>query len=1186
MTVVFDVNKTGLEPGILLLEASAGTGKTWSLTSIAVRLLLEGRVDSIDRLLLVTFTRAATDELRQRLRDRLHEAELVLRGETPDAGDEFLCGVHDRWGKDLDALKTVMRARRDVDQARVRTIHSFCLEVLAEGAFEAGLPLDGAAQTDGTDLLRTAFRDTVRELVLGDLPFVVAAIRQLKIDPEGSVHWKILQNVRRRSEDDWRPVMSPLDEIAARLLALAEGFDLSLLGDFVAEGKPRDWRTADRNESLRAANLLAVGFDPADPLHQAALLKIVPSTLRESLTNAGLKRFTGSALEAALAPLGEEFESLGKSLPQLVYRKTFERYTNLKDRHALIDYDDIIARTWERLDDPNSGDGLARRIANSVDAALVDEFQDTDSDQWKIFRRIFAADPPAVPTHLLLLVGDPKQAIYRFRGADIFAYLEAREAADRTATLMRNWRSTPALVNAVNSIFGRQPNQSFALAEIVFTRVKAGRDPDPHNPTPMEFVWVDPGESTATAIEPMVLDQLAADIIARRKEFEASTDIEGPRSIAVLVRSHRNSRAVMQALREVGIDAVLARGGDIHQSEAMGEWRIVLRALLDPSNLNAQRRARATRIWGSCSSELGESAATWEEVGLFSRLRKSWTDFGVATMASELLATRRTIARWLGEDDGERGVTDLRHGLELLNREESMHGLGPEALVRWAEAESRIEDQENDERPLRLDRQSDAVQVMTNFTSKGLQYDTVYLPYAWTVMGLPVTPPVEVRDPDTGASMLDFDENSDLHAQATLEELASQLRLHYVELTRAKERCVIYLAPAKKFPISPAAFVLARDEGEADGDRAAWALGEQERLADSVADSADRIEALASAVEAIRFRSAEIEGQVRTQWPAPQIETPEALEYPAGRRRALAPWRQLSYTALVRSLHEQPGDDPIEFELPLADRSDPADAPESRSGDGIFGFARGARAGICLHELLEHAEFTRETNEEDLLRVTRLLSRHGLGLATAHPGEIQPVEVALDLIERLRHETLPFGSTSFAGLTGAARLDEWEFSLPVVDLVPREIARLLDEHWKGERWVDVAARRLARLPVQKLQGMLGGFVDLLFVNEGRWTVLDWKSNDLGGDPSNYSQAAMQRAMIEHDYLVQVLFYTVAAQRYLRTRIADYDYDRHMAGASYVFLRGLSGDPELGWCNVRPPRDLVDALDALFAGGAK
>jgi len=1177
----FDVNTSSLDPGILLLEASAGTGKTWSLTSIAVRLLLEGRVKSVDRLLLVTFTRAATDELRQRLRKRLHDCERVLRGEQIEM-DPFLDAVAERWQNSPDALKTVVRARRDVDMARVSTIHSFCLDILADGAFEAGLPMGGASYLEGTDLLQTAWRDSIRDVVLQDLPFVSPMIRNLKIDAGPGNHFKTMKSAARHTVDSWTPSPQPVSDLARDLAEHVQGMDFSLFGAFIDGGPDKDWKSAYKNETLRAAELLRDGADISQLTHQLALLGLTATSLEKALNKGGLKRFEDGELRDMLIAFEALVDPFKLALEQSLYLATHERYAELKQRHAMIDHDDVIAQTRARLADPRTGAALARRVGSQFQAALVDEFQDTDADQWEIFRSIFAVLAPEVPRHLLLLVGDPKQAIYRFRGADIFAYLAARGVADRCETLTHNWRSTPALVDAVNSVFGHRPKQSFALEQIEFEPVQAGRSDDGSAEAVLDLVWVDAGaKATQGDIEARVLDQLATDIVARRHELDALPK-HGPRPrLAVLVRKHSQARDVMRRLRRVGIDVVLARGGDIHDSDAMGEWRVLLRSLLDPPNLKLQRRARATRLWGKTFSGLGEDATALEEIELLSSLRRSWESTGVASMAAELLGQRRTVERWLGEADGERMVTDMRHGLELLNNAESEHSLGPEALLRWAEAESRSEDPDNDERQLRLDRQSDAVLVLTNFTSKGLEFDSVYLPWAWAGREPAKNVPHSVHDPATGASILDFAGADDLKPQAVLEDVASELRIHYVELTRAIQRCVVYLAPSKKnFPFSAAAFLMAREDSGEPGPRGPWVQGELARL-----KAASWREEIAGRFSGpIRFRDANATDTSTTNWPRPKIQAPVALDYPANRRSALFGWRQLSYTALVRSLHDQLDLDQVQQDLPLADRADPAAAPATRSAQGIFGFARGARAGICLHELLEHADFTRAVNDDDRTRVESLLDRHALRTASAHPGDIEPVQTGLDLIERIRGEQLPFAQRHFRDLDADARLDEWEFRLPVRKLVPRAIAELVGQHWNDEEWIRIATQRLARLPERRIEGMLGGFIDLLFVEDGRWTVLDWKSNDLGPDPSRYDPANMHRAMIEHDYLVQLLFYTLAVHRFLRSRLVDYDYDRHMAGTSYVFLRGLCQDPSRGWCNQRPPRALIDALDTLFKGG--
>jgi exodeoxyribonuclease V beta subunit len=1180
VTRPFDVNETALVPGTLLLEASAGTGKTWSITSIAVRLILEG-AGNVEEILLVTFTRKATDELRQRLRERLHQAERVLRGTFPRdelEKDHFLGEVERRWGGDRKALGRVAAARRDVDLARVRTIHSFCHEVLGEGAFEAGLPLDGPEAAAGDELVETAWLDTLRECVLTRPPLIATALKHHKFTDFSVAR---VRTALRELGHPWLPVERPFDGVVEETIERVRGLDFTSLARFTDTVPEKGWVKHGREKLLPVAELFRDGFDLGRGDHRRALLALDRDFVQKGLRKKDQSLLSGSQAEALVEELETLLGELRIHLEQALYRRAGQRYEQVKERRALVDHDDVIAQTRARLFASETGDRLARRIGDRFKAALVDEFQDTDGDQWEIFRKIFTPPEGEDPRHVLVLVGDPKQAIYRFRGADIYAYLQARKVANDRATLTRNWRSTPRLVDAVNSIFGSQPAESFALEQIGFAPVEAARPRDPNEGTAMRVVWVETeGRDSKARTERAVLERLAYDIVTRRTEVPVG---EG-RQLAVLVQEHRQARAVMRALRDVDVDAVLARGGDIHDSEAMRELRVILRALLDPSDLRLQRRARATRTWGTTLSGLGADSTGFEDVELFAVLRRTWIDEGVATMVATLVGGRNTIQRCLGESDGLRLVTDLRHAVELLNRAEAEHGYGPEALLRWAEAEARSQDPQSEERPLRLDRQSDAVQVLTNFTSKGLEFDTVFLPFAWHRREYKAAPPLRVHDADDRA-VFDFRPGSPLSNQAVLEEVASDLRMHYVELTRARELCVVYLSPNRTyFPWSASAFLLARAEQAAGADRAAWVRSVRAGIKDTIGEAHDLVADRLATDPSIEFVDGPAPDGPRDPTKVVAGDPPGLLDFPDARRPALIPWRQLSYTALVRSLQDRLGFDPVE--MPLTDRADPSDAAVPGRGEGIFGFARGARAGVCLHELLEHSDFTRPVDAEDRSRVQRLLVCHNLDAASEHPGDVDPVRVCLDLVEQVRTERLPFGEVRFDQLGEDARLDEWQFNLPVVDLVPARIGALVREHWGGEEWIARAAERMVRLPEASLQGMLGGFVDLLFTDGERWTVLDWKSNDLGPDTAYYTRDEMRRAMVEHDYVVQLLFYLVAIHRHLRTRIADYDYDRYVAGASYVFLRGLCGDGQHGWCNVAPPRSLIEAVDQLFAGGGR
>lgn len=1182
---------TSLPDESLLLEASAGTGKTWSLTTIATRLVVEGRLESIDRLMMVTFTKAATHELRHRFRGRLREARDVLRGGDPGE-DAYLATLVDRADREV-ALKRVRDALAAYDLVRISTIHSFCARVLQDSAFEAGLGFDVEDSTGSDRLRTTALADAWRAVVHGG-----SAWRAAWATVDGfTFDWarSDFDTFLRRPGATYRPLGSPLTELDARLAdawtaVFADDVARRALEAFLDVGKTRAGPWSVRVDALRTR--LAEGPVAADLDAWYEVMWILPASAPGVFDKKSIASGAWEAAAAVLQPLEDTLDAATHSLRAAVLADAHRRFTAAKDAAGVRDFDDMIAQTRARLDDPGHGPAIVARIRGEIDTALIDEFQDTDPDQWAIFSRLFG-------DRRLILVGDPKQAIYSFRGADVFAYFGAHDAVDARATLDHNHRSHPQLVRAVNHLFGREPDV-FVLDELDFESVEPAKkaadraiegDPGPA----FQFSWLDAeavGDTRVDAYRRAATQETVDEIgrLLARKPRVGEDDLT-PGHVAVLTRFHAESRRVHEALRAAGIDAVIAGSGDIRLTEVYAELGHVLQAVLDPTDPRARNRALATRVWGGVVDDLlvlqqdaGRQSAL---VDTLDGLRRTWEMHGVFEVLARVLLDLNVEDRWLAEVDGERDVTDLRHALEFLHELERQRGLGPEALLDqlWLQRTRANDEKVDDATQLRLERDENAVKIVTVHASKGLEYDVVFVPFAWD--GRPASTPWEFHEGHE--FVVDWSEDEgEASRLAAAEKVAEEMRLLYVALTRASRRCVVVdtdFVAAKGQParIAPLHHLLHRRPRRPDEAHEVWI----DRLLNEMrTDREGWREHLDDVVEHDGIGWADVGPSAPGHRPddSDHERQLEARPFPPRGRHALRAWSLTSFTQLARGSYVG--------ETRLGERDDPAsdEVVVDVEPAGIFAFARGAEAGNALHEVLEVSDFAADPGDpEHRRRVEAVLRRHGMLAAERHAAAIDPVDEAVALVARVADETFPTATASFAAIGARQRANEWEFRLPVDRIALSDLADLVDAHAPHEFATAFASRLRSHDGVRE-KGLFGGIVDLVFELDGCYRIVDWKSNHLGNTTDAYDPVSMHAAMLEHDYYLQLLLYQVALHRHLRVRRPGYDYEVHCGGAAYAFLRGLCGREDRGWIHWKPSKALVEAVDVFFdvptVGGAR
>lgn len=1167
LTPAFSAEHSPLELGATLIQASAGTGKTYTITALFLRLLLEGGLE-VREILVTTYTEAATAELRERIRERLIKAADGFAKGVSD--DPVIAALIERVEHDR-ARRLLVRAMRELDQAAVVTIHSFCQRVLRERAFESGQLFDVELVTDNQPLLQQVTQDFWRLHLAHASPVLAAAIAASKITPDSLL--ELLNATAHRPFIELDP-HQPKGSFAA-LQQDCEALFTELCACWAAS------RTEVRGSLLTTPPWAKANNNVGKPFHVEQWLTILDEYLKpeggmirdlsflEKLTPAALKK---AALAKSAPPnhpffdLCERWVTLMQKAP-IVARAhcvtwTREELQRRKVQQNILHFDDLLMRLHTALH-AQTGDVLTGLLRERFRAALIDEFQDTDQVQEAIFRRIFGGT-----NSWLYLIGDPKQAIYGFRGADVFTYLGAAAAAQRHYTLGTNWRSERLLVDGVSALFRRNA-RAFLEEGIHLDDVTAAgqRDQTPlrvngRGEPPLKIWTWDHPEPLSKGLALETLPDIVASAIAQLLDSGATIGDSPLRAdqIAVLVARHREARDVQAALHAVGLPSVLISDQSVWRTHEARELHTILAAIGEPWREPLVRASLATELLGFSAPELeglAEAEAAWEaRIARFSHYHLLWSQYGFIQMFRTLLRDEKVRTRLLAFTDGDRRLTNVLHLAELLQRAAMDLRLRPAAALRWfAEQRARPANGADEATVLRLERDDEAVQIITMHRSKGLQFEVVFCPFLWA--GLETksnSKTVLFHSPAARHLTLALDDRDATARKDFIlrERLAENVRLTYVALTRAMHQCHLFWGRFAKQEISGPAWLLHGADKESDELPEALRTRMKTLSAEQFEADLDQLCAGAPGMIERRTVDPECSAPVRTSRP-PKVAGAQSLR--PFRGQIDRSWRVSSFSSLIEGAYS---------ELPDYDArraSGSAGASDAAQG-GIHQFPAGARPGVFFHAVLENLDFT------DLTNLSGLVTRQ-LRVASLSPDRW--AEIVADCLRKVISVPLSAGF-SLGQIAPRACLRELEFYLPVERLERTALRGLLENE------------ELERLHFDPCRGWLKGFIDLVFQHGDRFYIVDWKSNHLGEAETAYEQAGLALSMASHHYTLQLRLYTVALHRYLTLRLPGYDYDRHFGGAYYVFLRGVDpAHPERGIYFERPDKDrIIDFSHTLGA----
>ena len=1195
---------------ISLIEASAGTGKTYTIGSLYLRLLLKAgennfsRPLNVEEILVVTFTEMATEELKKKIRERITDAidKLTAFAETQDKSafknDEFLTALCDNLNI-FEAIHRLKLAEQNMDLAAIYTIHGFCRRMLMQYAFHSGIHFNLELIKDQSDLLVRFANEFWREhfypldfesanFIATELVSPANVLSLLKADLGKDLQVEIenkqalsvpIQIFLPQYLGGYQKALNELkafwlesaDEISAIITNELEKdypkdqlkslnrkkYQVKRLGDWI--NKINQWSNNPRDYQINTT------------LKDYFLQSSIEKNCEES-TDKNKDKKTATPF---YSPIFAELEKRVNALmtPDLLSKLTLYHYRqglqqkllDYKLNHQEKSFDDLLRLLCEALQG-SQGDELAEMIRFQYPFAMIDEFQDTDSQQYAIFSKIYR-DNPEKNTGFIM-IGDPKQAIYRFRGADIFTYLKASDEAQSRFELTKNYRSEKNLVDGVNALFDF-PQSPFIYQNINFTAVDSRDDHlrfylNGKAEPAYRFYLTESDKVNKTEMAKICAISIqhwlksAAENQAVFQNEDTCKTLQ-PANIAVLVKNRYEAADVIQELQKLGIASVyLSEQSSVFDSHVAVELLRILKACLNVAE-RPILNAIATALFGLNAADIHQiqqNEADWQRwADSFAQYQQTWQRQGILVMLHQILLEQGISERLLSQATGERDLTDFLHLTEILQQAATLHE-SEAALLSWFEKQ--IQGEGRQEAQIRLESERQLVKIVSIHKSKGLEYDLVWLPFLAVPSKIPTAGDMNVYYSKERDETLWDMENRNLNALYE-ETFAEELRLLYVALTRAKYQ-IAFALPAQ-FDKKWNALHYVLSQGEIGKEIALSAPKDTETLLQTFKEKMqDNVEictkpnleafpALSINTKNDELKASEFTGNIEQDW---RITSFTSIEQ--GHRR------QHYFTESAGKKHAV-FDDAKDYDSQNAIEMSTALLNENESN--ILDLPRGKQVGTVLHRHFENCYFSDLANTEEIDKL-----RQSLQLDKTFTEPLQ------NWLQQISHTPLSNEiEIALADLANKDCIKEMPFYLAI------------REHFDVDAFNRAlkAHHHLPSEPLQfeQIQGMVRGSIDLVFRHNGKYYIVDYKSNFLGSTLADYNQEALKKEMLHSHYDWQYLIYTLALHRYLQSVVPHYDYARDFGGVFYLFLRGMNGEPQSSVFYDRPNIELITELDGVF-----
>lgn len=1201
--------------GRRLIEASAGTGKTYAITRIVARLIMEKGLD-VAEILVVTFTEKATKELRDRIRSHLSqllslfEAGLPRNGDGNDGDAEELAKLSENAlavRSEQEIRTALKKAVVRFDEAAIFTIHGFLNRLLRENAFESSVPFESELVTDTNPLVEEIIDDFFRCHVIVTPPIHSAILVKNNFYVEGFrrfahtlIAMPLIQLVPSKTPE-------PMEDITAILGTMEHLFReqkneiRAILYTSKALKRSETTYREDRLDTyFRELETLFSGHPTSDALSSIQMFssKTIAHSLKQK-QSAPLHPFFDlcdsfeTAEKAFLIRIKIQFERFFKE--ELLSRK---RSMNIQS------FDDLLTHVWEILKkDP--GAALCQAVKEKHRAILIDEFQDTDTLQYRIFDTLFGG-----PNALFFMIGDPKQSIYGFRGADIFSYINAVQKTGPacTHTLDENFRSETTLVEAVNSLFTHVKNP-FALGhEIEFNPVKPSEQ-SKGNKKPLlidgervkglaiSLFMEKPSDGNRVSLSKEKASLWGEAFLAHEIKRLLTLSAEGratlggakisPSDIAILVTRNQDALEVKEVLGRAGIPSVVTKAGSVFHTKEATEILCFLLAAGSPGDLR--------RINGAlCLDMIGFSASNFQgfmedesqeeiydaHLKRFHHYHNLWREKGFIRMFREALADYSIRETLLKFPDGERRLGNLLQLVELIHTASLEKHLGVNGVIQWL-SETRLSLEENEAEELRLEHDKAAVQILTVFKSKGLQFPIVFCPFMWR-SGALIKPSDQkhlIYHDSKGVYLHIAPEQREeaILEKAVTERLSELMRLLYVGLTRALNRCYLVTGNIGKFSLTSIDYLFSGGEEKMEG----WI----HRISENMKQRDDAV--FEAAVNRFHSFSQEMMEIIRMEAP-PAL--PDTKDIEAGRSalslnrrvasvRFKSPPVITSYSALMAGAEALTPSDESNL-LKRDEKKDTAEENLLSPASGFFAFPRGAIPGTCIHEIFEAIDFTFNKPAEARPVIQTCLERYNLLTGDTGLDQTEPVlEMIKNVISAPLNPEIPDFSLDRIPLSD--RINEMAFYYPLnpdSSFILESIYPRFGRNGGASAAEGVPGDRLTLKPVQ---GFMQGYIDLVFRFRNQYYIIDWKTNHLGNTFQDYPPERLSAYMRHALYDLQYHIYTLALHLYLSKRDPSYRYDTGFGGVFYLFVRGVSpSHPACGIYFNKPDLDLIEKMSAM------
>ncbi len=1184
----------------ILIQASAGTGKTYTITTLVIRLLAQGY--PVESILVVTFTEAAAAELKLRIRQRISNVveqmscrcnRTVLHDDCREEVVSDPLAAHLLSQDRAEQISLLLsHALICFDQASIMTIHSFCMQVLRSCAFESGAAFDMILAPDLGKYLQQVIRDffmvevsNLDELFLGFLDtknISPESLFQTVLQVSSRPHIQViprLDDLHGGEKNDtiinfsskWsgvcHEILAILDGQSQEITELIQN-DPGINKRSYSKTRVPKWMEQIR-DSFTSFNTKVPLFEMSESGH--VLYKFARERIARN-TKEG-----HSPLSHPLFDLCQELADIWQGLENnllCLQWKCMEfcqkELAGIREKQGLCFFDDLINDLAAALAG-GRGKVLKEVIRSNYRACLIDEFQDTDEGQYRIFSALFG--DKGTP---FFMIGDPKQAIYGFRGGDIFTYFSAAASSEEQFTLHTNYRSSRELVQAVNGIFSSVKNP-FLFEEIKFFPVESAPNP------PCSFAEKDqPGfrvsligcdgfaldkngrirnEEILYKIPAVLADQVRSDLANEALRF---MDKDGnirhplPSHMAVLVRTNEQAKAVHGALSALGIPCFVAKTGSVFASCEAQELYEILLAVAHPDQAPRIRAALTTSIFGYTVGTLADLEdqdsdflADWQETFFF--FNELWQTKGFLSMIQTLIHLPNSLGRE-GSSISERGLTNVFHLVELISRAQEERQFSMSLLLTWLarQLDEKFRQESQDE--LRLESDSKAVAIVTIHRSKGMEYPIVYLPYLFLSGKKSSSGAVLFHDPEKENRLfLDLCPSQEAWEYYFREVLAEERRLLYVALTRASVLCRVFWAGTSQLTDSALGQMIHADSFGAENCISGGTNGDKKDLDKRIWEDWQNLAVKSSGSLSVERFSFQNLGRY-----CPEKETENIDLYRKFQGEMFPDFSMTSFSSMVSGakdlvsswdLGSQETENLLDSQIEKESQATFSENQEKALYSRLADFPKGSVAGNFFHGVFEDLDFT---CAKDFLKEIVRARFHEFGFE-----EESLFDMACSSVEQILQT--PLGTEwgvdfCLEDISWQDRLTELEFVFPADAMDGNTLARVLEKNPLCKNY----ASRIKQSGIRSLKGFVHGFIDLVFRYKGKWYLLDYKSNYLGRFYNDYNQKNMIEAMESHDYFLQYHIYLVALHRYLKLRLENYQYESDFGGVLYLFIRGMAG----------------------------